>query len=260
MNGPMDRDQLLELVAAYALGVLPATEQGLVAALLLTDDEARREYDDLRSTANFIGLAAEEPVDSARASRMKERLMATVRADAAARPRRAPATGVRASATWGTGLAAAAAVVFALVSVIQNFSLRSDLHESQVRVAALQSGVDAERRRVALDRRMLTDLTAGDAKRYAVNYGTVVKRGTNVYLALAALPSLPRGKVYQAWTLPKGGKAMVPSVTFSPSSNGVTLVPIPDKTGSATIVAVSVEPEGGSRQPTTKPTFVQPLT
>ncbi len=79
MNGPMDRDRLLELVAAYALGVLPATEQGLVAALILTDDEARREYDELRATANFIGLSAEEPVDSARASRMKERLMATVR-------------------------------------------------------------------------------------------------------------------------------------------------------------------------------------
>jgi anti-sigma-K factor RskA len=260
MNGPMDRDQLLELVAAYALGVLPATEQGLVAALILTDAEARREYDDLRPTANMIGLSAEEPVDSARSARMKERLMATVRNDVAAAPRRAPATAVRTSAMWGTALAAAAAVVFALVSVIQNFGLRSDLHEAQLHVATLQNGVDVERRRVALDRRMLTDLTASDAKRYAVNYGTVVQRGANVYLALASLPPLPRGKVYQAWTQARTAKVMTPSVTFTPSGNGLTLVPIPDKTGTIGAVAITVEPEGGSRQPTTKPAFVQPLT
>ena len=260
MNGQMDREQILELVAAYALGVLPASEQGFVAAIVLTDAEARREYDDLRATANVIGLSAEEPVDSARSARMKERLMATVRSDAVAAPRRAPAAAVRTSAMWGTALAAAAAVAFALVSVIQNFSLRSDLHEAQVHVVALQTGVAIERRRVALDRRMLTDLTASDAKRYAVNYGTVVTRGANVYLALASLPALPRGKVYQAWTLAKGAKAVAPSVTFTPSSNGLTLVPIPDKSGSLAAVAVTVEPEGGSRQPTSKPSFVQPLT
>lgn len=260
MNGPLDRNEVLELVAAYALGVLPPADQGFVAALILTDPEARREYDELRSTANLVGLSAEEPVDSARAARMKERLMATVRSDAAVTPRRAPVTGMRTSAMWGTALAAAAAVAFALVSVIQNFGLRSDLHEAQLRVATLQTGVDSERRRVALDRRMLTDLTASDAKRYAVNYGTVVTRGANVYLALASLPALPRGKVYQAWTLAKGAKAVAPSVTFSASSNGLTLVPIPDKTGTLAAVAVSVEPEGGSRTPTTKPSFVQPLT
>jgi anti-sigma-K factor RskA len=257
MNQPNDRDALLDLVAAYALGVLPSAEHGLVAALILSDPEARREYDDLRTTANLVGLAAEEPVDSARAARMKERLMAAVRSDAA--PARAPVSATRTSAMWGTTLAAAAAVVFALVSVIQNFGLRSDLHDAQARVATLQTRLDADRRTVALDRRMLTDLTASDAKRYTVAYGTVVKRGPNVYLALASLPPLPRGKVYQAWTLARGAKTVTPSVTFTPSQTGITLVPIPQDAGNLSAVAVSVEPEGGSRQPTTKPAFVQPL-
>jgi hypothetical protein len=256
----MDREELLDLVAAYALGVLPGTEQGLVAALILTDPVARKEYDELRVTANFIGLSAEEPVDSARSARMKERLMATVRSDVSPRRTAASPSTVRTSAVWGTTLAAAAAVVFALVSVIQNFGLRSDLHDAQVRVATLQMGNETERRRVALDRRMLTDLTATDAKRYTVAYGTVVTRGANVYMALASLPPLPKGKVYQAWTLARGTKAVAPSVTFSPSQSGLTLVPIPDKSGSLAAIALSVEPEGGSRQPTTKPAFVQPLT
>jgi hypothetical protein len=160
---------------------------------------------------------------------------------------------------WGTTLAAAAAVVFALVSVIQNFGLRSDLHESQTRVATLQTRIDADRRTVERDRRMLTDLTASDAKRYTVAYGTVVTRGEHVYLALGSLPPLAPGKVYQAWTLARGAKTVAPSVTFTPSQNGLTLVPIPESAGNLTAVALSVEPQGGSRQPTTKPAFVQLL-
>jgi hypothetical protein len=159
----------------------------------------------------------------------------------------------------GTTVAAAAAIVFALISVIQNFGLRSDLHEAQTRVAALQASADADRRDVERDRRMLTDLTAADAKRYAVPYGSVVTRGASLYLALASLPPLPRGKVYQAWTLARGASTMAPSVTFSPNQNGTTLVPIPVDASQTTAVAVSVEPEGGSRQPTTKPAFVQPF-
>jgi anti-sigma factor RsiW len=81
MTEPFDREAMLDLVAAYALGTLPAAEQGLVAAFILADAGARREFEELRATANLIGLAAEEPVDSARSVRMKERLLATVRAD-----------------------------------------------------------------------------------------------------------------------------------------------------------------------------------
>jgi anti-sigma-K factor RskA len=257
MNDPQEREKLLDLVAGYALGVLPASQCSLVAALILSDPGARREYDEARATANLIGLSAEEPVDSVRGARMKERLMAAVRSDVA--PGRAPVSATRTSAMWGTTLAAAAAVVFALVSVIQNFGLRSDLHDAQTRVATLQTRIDADRRTVALDRRMLTDLTASDAKRYTVAYGTVVTRGAHVYLALASLPPLAPGKVYQAWTLARGAKAVAPSVTFTPSQTGITLVPIPEDAGNLTAVAVSVEPQGGSRQPTTKPAFVQPL-
>jgi anti-sigma-K factor RskA len=257
MNDPQDREMLMDLVAGYALGVLPAAQCSQVAAFILSDPEARREYDEARATANLIGLSAEEPVDSARSARMKERLMAAVRSDVS--PRRTPVSATRTSAMWGTTLAAAAAVVFALVSVIQNFGLRTDLHDSQTRVAALQTRLDADRRTVARDRSMLTDLTASDAKRYTVAYGTVVMRGPHLYLALASLPPLPRGKVYEAWTLARGAKAVAPSVTFVPNQSGITLVPLPEDASNLSAVALSVEPEGGSRQPTTKPAFVQPL-
>ena len=260
MNAP-DRDALLELVAAYALGVLPPSEHAHVAAFILADADARAEYEDLRGTSSLLGLIAEEPVDTARAARMKERLLATVRADVAPSGQRLATRAVsRSSAIWGTGLAAAAALTFALISVIQNFSLRSDLHEAQRRVTALQTQAKGEHQRVVRDDRMLADLTAGDAKRYPVVYGTVVKRGTHVYLALSALPAIPRGKVYQAWTVARGATGVTPSVTFTPSANGVTLVPMPEDASKLSAVALTVEPEGGSKTPTSKAAFLQPLT
>jgi hypothetical protein len=259
---PIDREAMLDLVAAYALGVLPAADAAHVAAFVLADPQARREFDELRATANLIGTVAEEPVDSARSARMKERLMSTVRADAVA-PQRArtpaaPST-ARASAVWGTALAAAAAVVFALVSVIQNLGLRSDLAEAQRRATTMQTAAVTARAATERADRMVADLAASDAQRYPIAYGSVIRRGSHVYLALSALPPIPRGHVYEAWTLAKGAKTVAPSVTFTPSASGMTLVPLPEDADHLSAVALTVELEGGSKVPTTKPTFVQPL-
>ncbi|HZX68637.1 MAG TPA: hypothetical protein VFE70_07115, partial [Candidatus Elarobacter sp.] len=83
MSDESMREAMLESVALYALGVLPREEAALVAAFIANDDEARREYNDLRAAAIALAHTADEPVDSARSARLKERLMAKVRADAA---------------------------------------------------------------------------------------------------------------------------------------------------------------------------------
>jgi anti-sigma-K factor RskA len=74
-----------------------------------------------------------------------------------------------------------------------------------------------------------------------------------------ALPAPPKGKVYQAWTLRTGATRMSPSVTFVPNMGGVAVVPIPVDASSIAAVAVSIEPDGGSKQPTSAPTFVLKL-
>ncbi len=260
MNAGADREAMLENVALYALGVLPREEIPLVTAFVASDDEARREYEDLRAAADSLAHVAAEPVDSARSARMKERLLARVRADAAAgtvaRRRIGPAPGL----VWGVGLAAAASMVFGVVSVIQDVGLRSDLAATQRRTAALQTQLAQSQRVGAGDRRTLTDLVAPDAKRYDVAAGAVVVRRGHVYFAFSKLPALPRGRVYQAWTIAKGTTAPAPSLTFAPNADGVAVVELPADAGKLAAVAVSVEPDGGSKAPTTKPTFVRPLT
>jgi anti-sigma-K factor RskA len=261
MNANSNREEMLESVALYALGVLPREDAALVVAFIANDDDARREYLDLRVAADALGHAAEEPVDSARSSRMKERLMARVRSDAAAGtviPRRLPAA--YPAWMWGTGLAAAAAIVFSLVSVVQDVNLRGDLATTQRRNAALQSQLGQSERVAGQDRRTLTDLLAPDAKRYDVAAGTIVRRRDRIYFAFSRLPALPKGRVYQAWVAPKGSTTVAPSVTFTPNADGVAVVALPVDATRVGAVAVSVEPEGGSKAPTTKPAFVRPLT
>lgn len=262
MNANADREQMLESVALYALGVLPRDEAALVVAFIANDDEARREYLDLRAAADAIAHTAEEPVDSVRSARMKERLMGRVRADAdaagsVARRRIGPAYPAW---MWGTGLAAAAAIVFSVVTVAQDISVRGDLAAAQRRTAVLQAQLAQNDRNARQDRRTLTDLLAPDAKRYDVAAGTVIVRRERIYFAFSKLPALPKGRVYQAWTLPKGAKQVVPSVTFTPNADGVAVVALPVDATRVGAVAVSVEPEGGSKAPTTTPTFVRPLT
>jgi anti-sigma-K factor RskA len=44
-----------------------------------------------------------------------------------------------------------------------------------------------------------------------------------------------------------------------PNRNGVAFVPVPVNASSIAAIAISVEPDGGSKQPTSKPTFVLKL-
>jgi anti-sigma-K factor RskA len=261
MNANADRESMLESVALYALGVLPREESALVAAFIANDDEARREYLDLRAAADSLAYTAEEPVDSVRSARMKERLMGRVRSDAAAgsvaRRRIGPAYPAW---LWGTGLAAAAAIVFSVVTVAQDINVRGDLAAAQRRAAVLQAQLAQNDRNARQDRRTLTDLLAPDAKRYDVAAGTVIVRRDRIYFAFSKLPPLPKGRVYQAWVAPKGSKQVAPSVTFTPNADGVAVVALPVDATRVGAVAVSVEPEGGSKAPTTTPTFVRPLT
>lgn len=264
MNETPDHEAMLDLVAAYALGVLPPGEHALVTAYILQNPQARAEFAALRPAADLIGLAAEEPVDSARSARMKQRLMATVNAGlpSGAIPignARGGTGSQRSSWFIGAGLAAAAAVVFAFVSTIQNFSLRSDLANANARTASLQAQIAQNDRVRTHDREMIADLIASDAQRFAVPQGEIVKHGSHLYLTLHSLPPLPRGKVYEAWTLAKGSKSVTPSVTFTPNAAGVAVVALPENADTLAAVALSVEPEGGSKTPTSKPTFVRPL-
>ncbi|HXW77482.1 MAG TPA: anti-sigma factor, partial [Candidatus Eremiobacteraceae bacterium] len=72
------------------------------------------------------------------------------------------------------------------------------------------------------------------------------------------LPRLAAGKVYQAWLL-HGKNAPIPEPTFTVDEGGNGAIDIPGTAARGDAVAVTAEPAGGSRAPTSAPILVVTL-
>jgi anti-sigma-K factor RskA len=252
-------DDVMDAIAALALGVLAPDEARKVRLQIALDDRLLEEYAAMRATADLVGYAAEAfppTLEATQCDRMKTRLLNAIRSE---RPELRAVAPSRRAVAWPAWAAIAAALVLALVSTLGNVSLRSDLTAARERIASLESRVTAETRRANDEQGQLADLYARDGKHYPVSGGEIVKRAGRIYIAMRDLPKLPKGKVFQAWTLAPGEKTVAPSVTFTPDQSGSVVVALPPQTKAVAAVAVSVEPEGGSKAPTTKPLFVRPL-
>jgi anti-sigma-K factor RskA len=225
-------DELLDSVAAYALGVLSPAQAAAVETHLQTCQECRDEYRYLRPAVTAVAYTAEACADpnsgaTAVSPLLKARIMKRIRAEAPARsqPR-----------VWPAYALAAACLALAIVTGMADLSLNDRLNRDHAQTLAQVQ--------------IIADLTAPDSQRHRFAGGEVVTHGDHLYIAAHDLPAPPVGRVYQAWTLAKGAKGVAPSVTFTP---GQGLVRLPEAATTLAAVAISVEPEGGSKQPTTKP-------
>lgn len=199
-------DDMLDNVAAYALGTLDENETVVVVAHLQTCAECQAEYDALRPVVTAVGNAVGN--EMAPSPLLKARVMQQIHA-----PHIRRAWNFR----WLPYAFAAAclllSVAFGAISVQQRHTID------------------------ALSR----------------------ASGHTIYVVAHGLPPLPAGKVYQMWTLTKGATRVEPSVTFVPDSAGNALVAVHAIPSETAETAISVEPAGGSKQPTTKPIAVIPI-
>jgi anti-sigma-K factor RskA len=248
-------DAFSESVAALALGVLPEAEAREVAGHIRDCAACRNEYAELRSAADLVGFAAEfrpGELDEVSATRLKSRVMRAVRADAAVVPASAPDRAPRAASGGWSLYAAAAALVLAVLAAGSAVSLRNENAADRQRIAVLE-------RQSALQSSALAQMVAPGAKHFPVASGEVIETNGHILLAFSHLAPAPAGKVYQAWTLARGATAVAPSITFAPDAAGNAVVELPQGAANLAAVAVSVEPPGGSKAPTSKPTFVRAL-
>lgn len=272
MNG--HDESRLDSIAVLAIGALPAAEARELEAHIATCPICQAEYAELREVVDALALSAEATeaeFPEARDDLIKRRMMDVVRADAA----KADSTGATnvvpfmarpPRTSWWIPAVAAAAVVLAAVSTWNAASLRTETDSLSRQVALLKAEVDTQesaanqaRAEVALEQSRLADLVAPNAVRFPISNGVVVRGDGRLIVALRGLPPPPTGKTYQAWILHRGAKAMTPSVTFEPDPSGLALIELPGSANGITTVAVSVEPAGGSKAPTSKPLFVRSL-
>lgn len=238
-------DELLDNVAAYALGLLPAAEAQTVIAHMQTCERCREEYRFLQPAVTAVAYSAEACADpapgaSAVSPLLKARIMKQVRGEQAS-----PAAPARTPRLWPAYAMAAACLALAVMTGLVNLSLNGRLNHDRAENAA--------------QAQMIADLTAPSSQHHRFSDGEVVTNGERLYIAMHGAPPPPPGHVYQAWTLAKGAKKMAPSMTFTPSADRVAMVSLPQAATTVAEVAVSIEPDGGSAQPTTKPLMVVTL-
>jgi anti-sigma-K factor RskA len=248
MNG--SHADMLDDVAVYALGTLPASEAERVRRHLETCAECREEYEALAPAVAAVAQTAEACTDSTNGAvhaspLLKARIMRQVRA-----PQTTPES--RRAFVWPAYLIAAACLLIALSLGWMNLSLTRRLHTAEEPAAPIAH-------MQAADETTIADLVNEHAKRYIVPGGEIVSSNNRLYIAMHDMAQPPKGKVYQAWTEVKGSNTMMPGATFLPDKHGVAVLPVSSNAKSLHAVAVSVEPPGGSKAPTTSPVVLELL-
>ncbi len=160
---------------------------------------------------------------------------------------------VRQSPVWAAYLVAAACFAIALISSVADMSLLGQLKQQQRDLDHLSARSTALALSLANERTAVLDILDSRARHYSLGSGEVIARGNRMYVELRALPEPPHGKVYEAWTLAKGATRVTPAQTFLPDARGVAFMRLPADAHSTADVSVTLEPDGGSQQPTMKP-------
>ncbi|MEV6857914.1 anti-sigma factor [Streptomyces microflavus] len=241
----MTTADLHTLTGAYALHALPEDERREFERHLGDCEACTQEVRELSATAARLGLAvAETPPRELRERVLRE--ITTVRQEPPAPGRRGRTVTTGRTGRWSTyALAAciAAAAAFGGVAVWQN----------QVAQDARQEANQATRQ----NEQLAQVLSAPDAKTTSGELtggarGTVVvSQGQNRAVFLASgMERPPSGKVYQLWFNDEGTMRSAGLMNPAASDDAVLLDGPVDR---ATGMGITVEPAGGSAEPTSDP-------
>jgi anti-sigma-K factor RskA len=255
-------DTLRDLAPGYVLGALSPEEAGAFEAALAGSSELRQEIAEYRELMAVMGAGAREapPVD------LKARVLERVRAETGV-PLRSGAVAPASTDRTAThralipilGLGLAAAVLLAVWLGLRVGALGEEvrardsaLAERDARLAAREATLNA----LLEPGVQLTTLTAtGEAPPVVQVFWDRVRHSAIVNTF--RLRPAPSGRVYQLWLLPRKGKP-IPSQVFNTEATGhqlITGIPVPAEQDVAGF-ALTVEPPGGSPQPTSQPFLV----
>lgn len=229
-------EELRDELAAYALGALQGADLERLEEHL-AECESCRGYLQWLEPAVEVLPASVEQLPPPRS--LEKSLMATVRAEAkqASETRREERQGF----SWPSwrGLALRPATALAAIGVLAaglavGYAIRGSDDADQTVIAAQP-----------------TPEAPGPVE------ATLEREGDSGTLRVEQMPQLQPDKVYEAWIERDG--TFEPAGTFVVDSDGRGNAVVDGSLENADRVLVTIEPGGGSEQPTTKPIFVAPL-
>jgi anti-sigma factor RsiW len=229
----VERHEIHDLIAAYALDALEEREATEFENHLGRCAECQRELASLQGTASRLAYAADGPAPS---PALRGRILAEARRErenvVPLRPR------------WAFPVAAAAAV--AAVAAIA----------LGIWAASLSSSLDEERQARSAQDRALAVLAEPGSKTVPLEGAEgslVIASDGTAALVLASLDEAPGDKIYEAW-VSADGKTMTPAGTFE-ASEGRTVVALTRPVPAGGLVAVTIE-ERPVDKPTGAPLFL----
>ncbi|NKX50301.1 anti-sigma factor [Arthrobacter deserti] len=259
-------EQLHLLTGAYALNALDEQERTAFERHALAAGETREEVRGLSETAALLayGTPAVAPPPE-----LKSKVMASIRntrqlppeavvTDLAARRGsagrdRTAGRGSTAAARW---LGAAAAVLLVATAAVGGWAagLANEQQQTEQRLEAL----------AAEHTQVMSVLMAPDSKVIPAQMedGAVVTVALSLKADRAAvithdLPELEEDKAYELWLISDDGAK--PAGMVSRDAAGAASMNMLEGVSGATHLGITVEPAGGSPQPTTEPIMVQKL-
>lgn len=218
-------DEIQTLMAAYALGAVPDEEIPPIRAHILSCEECFAEAESYADTLGALSMAASEaPLPEGFADRVLQQATGG-----------APAAPARKRFRWSPGIAlAGAALSLLLVATgVALFGAIEDRDRYEQVIAAM-----------VRDRGAIELLGAGGAE------GIISQTDQGSVLVAVNLGDAPPESDYQLWLMKDG----VPTAaeTFD-VTDGLVIVESVHDLEDYDGAAVTVEPEGGSEQPTTEP-------
>jgi anti-sigma-K factor RskA len=222
-----------ELIAAYALDALDGDDRARAKEVLAASPEAREE---LRSLTEVAATMATATVGPAPRPELRDRILAAALAepqnvvslDERRRSRLVPVLGV----------VAAVAACVALALGVWGASVSSERDEAR-------SALARERAAAAV-----LAHPAAESKLTGASGRLVVGADGEAVLVVSDVPRAPAGKTYQVWVI--DGGTPVSGGLFSPTG-GTVAIPVDGRVRDGSVVAVTVEDEGGASAPTAKP-------
>lgn len=224
-------DRLKELVAPYVLGAVPQNEMAFVRAHILSCDECMTEADSFAQVAEKLPLAV-QPV--ALPAGFAERVLAAAGPVEETKGSEVVTLDKRRRPAFVSVMAAAAMLMAIAVMAVSLLQTQKDLHRQEVAVSALLRAGD--------ESMGLQGTSGAVAKMVAAN--------GHSSLVVAGLGSAPSNHTYQLW-IQREGK-MESAGTFD-VEEGVAVLNTEWDLDEYEGAAITIEPAGGSPQPTSQP-------
>ena len=247
-----------ELLPFYVLDALTEEEKELVESYMVEHPEARIQLQDLQSGASglpYAVVAVEPP------RQVKEALMRRVTADARARQRaseRVPAAPSRGGLRF-EDIFRVLSLGAATIAILWAFALNAQVARLRDQVSSLNDQVMAQSQSLDELIRNLPQTDQSDIISVSLKSTETQPRALgqliadpndqSAMLVISGLPPLEPGKTYQVWLI---GNAPVSAGLLTVDENGqsVLIITSEEAIGSFNSVGISIEPEGGSIEPT----------